>query len=163
MIRRPPRSTQGVSSAASDVYKRQLRARLGAMSNRMAGTRINVVTELGTATWSASQLGISLDTQATYDAVMASGGSGSFQRPIDWLSSLASNVKVPAAFSVNRQAFEATLGSTAGFQRAPVEPSIRVNGGQLELVPGKPGKRIDLDNAFSEISRSLQYLSLIHI
>ena len=24
MIRRPPRSTQGVSSAASDVYKRQL-------------------------------------------------------------------------------------------------------------------------------------------
>ncbi|WP_460413917.1 hypothetical protein, partial [Staphylococcus aureus] len=25
MIRRPPRSTQGVSSAASDVYKRQLR------------------------------------------------------------------------------------------------------------------------------------------
>ena len=27
MIRRPPRSTQGVSSAASDVYKRQLRDR----------------------------------------------------------------------------------------------------------------------------------------
>ena len=27
MIRRPPRSTQGVSSAASDVYKRQRRAR----------------------------------------------------------------------------------------------------------------------------------------
>ena len=25
MIRRPPRSTQGVSSAASDVYKRQLK------------------------------------------------------------------------------------------------------------------------------------------
>eukprot|EP00959_Pyramimonas_sp_CCMP1952_P027625 580128-Pyramimonas_sp.AAC.1 len=27
MIRRPPRSTQGLSSAASDVYKRQLLAR----------------------------------------------------------------------------------------------------------------------------------------
>ena len=27
MIRRPPRSTQGVSSAASDVYKRQVDAR----------------------------------------------------------------------------------------------------------------------------------------
>ena len=27
MIRRPPRSTQGVSSAASDVYKRQLYTR----------------------------------------------------------------------------------------------------------------------------------------
>ena len=26
MIRRPPRSTQGVSSAASDVYKRQVQA-----------------------------------------------------------------------------------------------------------------------------------------
>ena len=29
MIRRPPRSTQGVSSAASDVYKRQLEQRGG--------------------------------------------------------------------------------------------------------------------------------------
>ena len=27
MIRRPPRSTQGVSSAASDVYKRQPKAK----------------------------------------------------------------------------------------------------------------------------------------
>ena len=28
MIRRPPRSTQGVSSAASDVYKRQVQIEL---------------------------------------------------------------------------------------------------------------------------------------
>ena len=154
---RVARNVEVAGETVGGLSSDALRARLGAMSNRIAGTRINVVTELGTATWSASQLGISLDTQTTYDAVMASRGSGSFQRPIDWLSSLASNVKVPAAFSVNRQAFEATLGSSAGFQRAPVEPSIQVNGGQLELVPGKPGKRIDLDNAFSEISRSLQY------
>ena len=29
MIRRPPRSTQGVSSAASDVYKRQVNSVMG--------------------------------------------------------------------------------------------------------------------------------------
>ena len=33
MIRRPPRSTQGVSSAASDVYKRQLVATAGLLFN----------------------------------------------------------------------------------------------------------------------------------
>ncbi|WP_460413922.1 hypothetical protein, partial [Staphylococcus aureus] len=32
MIRRPPRSTQGVSSAASDVYKRQVQLFIKAMS-----------------------------------------------------------------------------------------------------------------------------------
>eukprot|EP00831_Metopus_contortus_P067674 TRINITY_DN60404_c0_g1_i1.p1 TRINITY_DN60404_c0_g1~~TRINITY_DN60404_c0_g1_i1.p1 ORF type:complete len:172 (-),score=32.02 TRINITY_DN60404_c0_g1_i1:47-562(-) len=32
MIRRPPRSTQGVSSAASDVYKRQYQRRVHGMS-----------------------------------------------------------------------------------------------------------------------------------
>jgi len=33
MIRRPPRSTQGVSSAASDVYKRQIKSPLDLISN----------------------------------------------------------------------------------------------------------------------------------
>eukprot|EP00831_Metopus_contortus_P069181 TRINITY_DN6207_c0_g1_i3.p1 TRINITY_DN6207_c0_g1~~TRINITY_DN6207_c0_g1_i3.p1 ORF type:complete len:165 (-),score=56.11 TRINITY_DN6207_c0_g1_i3:98-592(-) len=33
MIRRPPRSTQGVSSAASDVYKRQYQRRVHGMKN----------------------------------------------------------------------------------------------------------------------------------
>ena len=98
---RVARNVEVAGETVGGLSSDALRARLGATSNRMAGTRINVVTELGTATWSASQLGISLDTQTTYDAVMASRGSGSFQRPIDWLSSLASNVKVPAAFSVN--------------------------------------------------------------
>eukprot|EP00831_Metopus_contortus_P023290 TRINITY_DN20564_c0_g1_i3.p3 TRINITY_DN20564_c0_g1~~TRINITY_DN20564_c0_g1_i3.p3 ORF type:complete len:100 (-),score=17.17 TRINITY_DN20564_c0_g1_i3:183-482(-) len=33
MIRRPPRSTQGVSSAASDVYKRQVSLQYGPYDN----------------------------------------------------------------------------------------------------------------------------------
>eukprot|EP00831_Metopus_contortus_P026086 TRINITY_DN22287_c0_g1_i6.p3 TRINITY_DN22287_c0_g1~~TRINITY_DN22287_c0_g1_i6.p3 ORF type:complete len:102 (-),score=19.24 TRINITY_DN22287_c0_g1_i6:155-460(-) len=35
MIRRPPRSTQGVSSAASDVYKRQVHGELNKQQDRM--------------------------------------------------------------------------------------------------------------------------------
>eukprot|EP00831_Metopus_contortus_P009299 TRINITY_DN13590_c0_g1_i1.p1 TRINITY_DN13590_c0_g1~~TRINITY_DN13590_c0_g1_i1.p1 ORF type:complete len:104 (-),score=29.96 TRINITY_DN13590_c0_g1_i1:264-575(-) len=35
MIRRPPRSTQGVSSAASDVYKRQYQRRVHGKFNKM--------------------------------------------------------------------------------------------------------------------------------
>ena len=36
MIRRPPRSTQGVSSAASDVYKRQIQVRLRQQVKQMS-------------------------------------------------------------------------------------------------------------------------------
>src|SRR5680860_1716335 len=39
MIRRPPRSTQSRSSAASDVYKRQLEYRKGGQSNIVLGFR----------------------------------------------------------------------------------------------------------------------------
>src|SRR5680860_1248117 len=38
MIRRPPRSTQSRSSAASDVYKRQVRAQLAIPPLRCTGT-----------------------------------------------------------------------------------------------------------------------------
>eukprot|EP00831_Metopus_contortus_P047461 TRINITY_DN38308_c0_g1_i1.p2 TRINITY_DN38308_c0_g1~~TRINITY_DN38308_c0_g1_i1.p2 ORF type:complete len:114 (+),score=36.17 TRINITY_DN38308_c0_g1_i1:120-461(+) len=44
MIRRPPRSTQGVSSAASDVYKRQYQRRVhGANTIRVLQKRIDQV------------------------------------------------------------------------------------------------------------------------
>ncbi|WP_460413940.1 hypothetical protein, partial [Staphylococcus aureus] len=36
MIRRPPRSTQGVSSAASDVYKRQVTNNINTWNDRVA-------------------------------------------------------------------------------------------------------------------------------
>src|SRR5665809_7707 len=39
MIRRPPRSTQSRSSAASDVYKRQIRAWLCVSPSRLLGDR----------------------------------------------------------------------------------------------------------------------------
>ena len=50
MIRRPPRSTQGVSSAASDVYKRQLVKRLRKKLNVVedgAGNCIVSVRDIG--------------------------------------------------------------------------------------------------------------------
>eukprot|EP00831_Metopus_contortus_P028227 TRINITY_DN23522_c0_g1_i1.p1 TRINITY_DN23522_c0_g1~~TRINITY_DN23522_c0_g1_i1.p1 ORF type:complete len:148 (+),score=29.40 TRINITY_DN23522_c0_g1_i1:128-571(+) len=40
MIRRPPRSTQGVSSAASDVYKRQYKRRVHGQEKKLYGIKI---------------------------------------------------------------------------------------------------------------------------
>ena len=46
MIRRPPRSTQGVSSAASDVYKRQTHAnveeRISSLSDELKDSRFSI-------------------------------------------------------------------------------------------------------------------------
>src|SRR5450756_1463373 len=46
MIRRPPRSTQSRSSAASDVYKRQLHRQRGAVGGCAAGERRGDVSDV---------------------------------------------------------------------------------------------------------------------
>ena len=52
MIRRPPRSTQGVSSAASDVYKRQiLGSRNWAYMQDRPTLRVSLVNEKGKVWW----------------------------------------------------------------------------------------------------------------
>eukprot|EP00657_Telonema_sp_P-1_P006775 TRINITY_DN26197_c0_g1_i1.p1 TRINITY_DN26197_c0_g1~~TRINITY_DN26197_c0_g1_i1.p1 ORF type:complete len:467 (+),score=202.55 TRINITY_DN26197_c0_g1_i1:141-1541(+) len=69
MIRRPPRSTQSRSSAASDVYKRQ----------DMEGASIGRILLLGLCLWScALASGESVDTSQS-DTLMSSSGDG----PVD--------------------------------------------------------------------------------
>ena len=47
-----------------------LRARVEAIANRLMSTRIAIESEIGSGNWTASDLGVSMDVAATYDAVM---------------------------------------------------------------------------------------------
>ena len=67
-----------------------LRARVQAVANRVADTQIVIQTELGDATWVASDLGVSVNVLNTFESVMNTRREGLINRPLNWLSSLVS-------------------------------------------------------------------------
>ncbi len=59
-----------------------LRARVEAIANRLMSTRIAIESEIGSGNWTASDLGVSMDVAATYDAVMRTRRQGTLSRPV---------------------------------------------------------------------------------
>ena len=133
-----------------------LRARVDAIADRLADTQVVVQTEIGNAAWVASDLGVSLDVITTYESVMKTRREGFLNRPIDWLSSLASSTTADIAIDVDLSTLEESLLSSGQLQRSGVEPSIRVKDSRLELVPGVEGQLINVDDAATEITKVLQ-------
>lgn len=133
-----------------------LRARLDAIADRLADTEIVIQTEVGDAAWAASDLGVSLDINATYDAVMATRRTGSLQRPINWLAALASSTTAEIAINVDLPKLQKSLRSSERLQRSGVEPYVRVNNGRLELVPGVKGQLVNVEKAASAITKVLR-------
>src|SRR5664279_6438228 len=80
MIRRPPRSTLSSSSAASDVYKRQVRDSLSVLDQLMSGSGDEGLTYQGAAALLGFTEGELLD--ATIDG-FAAGDAGAVFRQID--------------------------------------------------------------------------------
>ena len=90
MIRRPPRSTLDRSSAASDVYKRQVRDVAGTLGNRPATCRKYYV----------------------HPAVLAAYASGALAA--NWADDVAAAQSGPSAgLTAEESAFLALLGRTA--------------------------------------------------
>ncbi|RZP39592.1 MAG: hypothetical protein EVA19_03105 [Acidimicrobiales bacterium] len=133
-----------------------LRARVDAIADRLADTQIVVQSELGDASWVASDLGISLDVIATFEAVMNTRRAGLLNRPIDWLSALTSNTTAEIAINIDLATLERSLHSNQRLQRAPIDPSIRIGNNRLELVPGIAGQLVDVEDAAAAITKVLQ-------
>ncbi len=133
-----------------------LRARVQAVADRVANTQIVIQTELGDATWVASDLGVSVDVLKTFESVMNTRREGLINRPLNWLSSLVSTTSSKIDVQVDLATLEQALYATDQFERSPVEPSARVALDQLQLVPGVPGKLIDVRDAAQSIKRVIE-------
>ena len=133
-----------------------LRARVQAIADRVADTQIVIQSELGDAIWVASDLGVSLDVISTYDAVMRTRREGLVNRPLNWLSSLTSSTSAEIDIDIDLPTLEKTLYGSDRLERLPIEPSVRVGPNQLELVPGIPGKKIDVEDAAAAITRVIR-------
>lgn len=133
-----------------------LRARVQAVADRVANTQIVIQTELGDATWVAGDLGVSVNVLNTFESVMNTRREGLINRPLNWLSSLVSTTSSKIDVQVDLATLEQALYANDQFERSPVEPSARVALDQLQLVPGVPGKLIDVKDAAQSIKRVIE-------
>ena len=133
-----------------------LKARVEALADRVADTQIVIRTELGDATWVASDLGVSLNVLNTFESVMSTRREGLIDRPLNWLSSLASTTSAKIDVEIDLPTLEQALYGNDRFERPPVEPSTRVALDQVQLVPGVPGKLIDVRDAAEAIKRVIE-------
>ena len=81
---------------------------------------------------------------------------GLINRPLNWLSSLVSTTSSKIDVQVDLATLEQALYANDQFERSPVEPSARVALDQLQLVPGVPGKLIDVKDAAQSIKRVIE-------
>ena len=133
-----------------------LRARVEAIADRITTTRISIESELGSGAWTASDLGVSIDVAATYDAAMSTRRQGTLSRPLNWLSALTSTTSAEIKIDVDISKLEAVLHSYPGFRSEPVEPSVQVVQGRLKAVPSVVGKLIDLEETSQVLAEAIK-------
>lgn len=93
----------------------------------------------------AGKLGLAVDEDATVDAAFDVGRSETFPvRPLNWLTSFLSARDAPLRFAVTERMVRAELIELEGKARkAPVEPTIALEGDAFAAVSGTPGRGLD--------------------
>lgn len=96
--------------------------------------------------YSAGELGVSLDVEATVDAALASGRSDNllvdlFEQINIWFRGRA---VAPVVCYDESAALERLLSIAAEVNQPPVDASLRVNGIFVESTPGAPGYTLDV-------------------
>lgn len=131
----------------------ELRDRIDRIAERVARTPILIETSDGSNEWTAASLGISVDSEATFDAVknVGRGATG----PLTWIGSLSDSQKVQVELQVDFDQTRAELQNTTVLRTEPIEPSVASDGGELVVVPGRPGQGIDVEDVVDKLPAAL--------
>lgn len=104
----------------------------------------------------ANQLGMTLDSQATFDAVLNAGTGRSRPDPISWVRSFFSTTEVRAAVEIDTGASAAIVDEIAGLVLTePGEPSMSLENGRLVAVSGTPGRELDRNALLTTLEADL--------
>ncbi|MBK9181143.1 MAG: VanW family protein [Acidimicrobiales bacterium] len=144
------RAERNVTLAGQQVggqSRAEVEAHVADLASGFSATPVTVEVPEGTGfETTADELGLTVDEEATVDAVMAAGRSGFvLGRPFSWLRSLTSGRAVDVRLDVDdERVLNASLHlGTADFV-APSEPSLTLDeAGQLRVVEPVPGSGID--------------------
>ncbi|MFP5320153.1 MAG: VanW family protein [Acidimicrobiia bacterium] len=130
------RQVQGMDEA-------ELAAWVGDTARRFAEASVIVRSDGGGFEATVPELGLAVDEGRTVADVMAAGRRGSFlRRAWTWARSFLSPVEVPLAVNVDRPTLDRVVAERDRGRTPPVEPGLRLAGGQLRPAAGENGRGI---------------------
>jgi vancomycin resistance protein YoaR len=123
----------------------ELDGTIAAYTDQLATTPVRLVTPNGELTTTAAELGVSVDADATRQAVLDAGRGFAPARPLQWLASMVSPHEVDPVVDVDAATVSATVIALEGENRVlPTEPTFQLgDDGALDLVAGVPGTGLD--------------------
>lgn len=150
------RNTTLYGSNVGGLDKEQLLTEVGFLAEEFTQTLINIETPENKYAWSAAELGIRVDQEATVTEALKVGKGFWLFRPVTWFASLAKGPEAHLRLVISEYTLESVLSKSAAFYEAPTEPSTKISDSKLVVVPGIPGRDIDIDDAISKIIRVLK-------
>jgi len=126
----------------------ELMERIDEIAERVSRTPILIETADGSSEWTAGELGIGVDTAATFAAVKDTGSSSS---PLTWFATLNGTSKVEVLLNVDLDQARDVLQATDVLRTEPVEPTIETDGDALTVIPGLPGQGIDVEDVIEKL------------
>ncbi len=135
------RNVELAGRAVGGLGRSQLGTVVADVAERYPAAVVRVETSAGDVIASGEELGLALDQQATIDAALEVGRSGSaLLRPFAWLASLVSPREAGVVVTTDLAKVRTVLAERDPTGRqAPVEPAISGADGQITVVPGIPG------------------------
>lgn len=145
-----------VTVAGADVggdSPEQLQAAVEDLADRFADTEVVVRTPEFTIRRAASDMGLSVDRDATVAAALSTGRDDPGPLgPVRWLKSLLVARAAPVELRVDRSAATDAIVAGEGDHRTdPTEPSMSVTREAITMTPGEDGRRLDIDDVIDEL------------
>lgn len=139
---RVPRNTELAGVAIGGLSRAGLEPVVTRLDARYEGAEVVLRSDDAELRLTGSELGVSLNRQATIDQALATGDDRPLLRqPIDWLTSFVTPRRAPVEVSVDRSLVVEVVEERDPTGRVePAEPSVRGTDGRIEVVRGEAGR-----------------------
>ena len=140
------RNVEVAGRPVGEMDEAELRADIEALADDLTSRTVRLVTSQGELQTTASELGLTLDVDATVERVLDAGRGPMVLRPVEWVRSFVSPHDVDPVISADVDAAYNTIIGLEGANRVPpIEPSMALEDGELVAIPGAPGSGIDVN------------------
>ncbi|CAN5712858.1 VanW family protein [soil metagenome] len=135
------RNVELAGRAIGGLERHQLEPIVAEVAERYPDATVRVETADGDLNATGEEMGLTLDQEATVEAALEVGRSGSvFVRPFAWLASLVAGRDAEVVVAADETMVRTVLAENDPTGRqAPVEPAISGAEGQITVIPGAPG------------------------
>jgi len=133
------------------------RAAVDQLANRFSTIPVEVVVDDRRINTSAGALGLTFDSEDTYNAIISEGHEGSLpSRFIGWFQRLGTETDIPLSVSLDRTVAGAGLTEVAAAFESPAGyPTIEMSGEEIVGVEGEPGRALDVGQLLAQLEEQV--------